>query len=422
MLRARDYALILGMPGTGKTTTTAGVVAELVARGKSVLITSYTHTAVDNILFKLMDKGVDFLRLGNLRKVAPQVHAYAEAARAWHTTADVEAALMSASVVATTCLGVNHPLFLKRRFDYCVVDEASQTTVPVCVGPILMADVFVLVGDHHQLPPLVTNEEALAGGLSESLFKILCDAHPEAVASLSAQFRMNADVMAISNALVYDGRLTCANEAVATRRLDLPGRLPSATPGGSAAPAVSAWLDAALDPDRSVIFLNTDNLVSAGEKQSGRVVVNTTEVVIVRRVVEALVRGGLAPADIGVSAPYRAQLKLLRVATASHDGLDCLTVDRFQGKDKEAIVVSLVRSNDDGHVGPLLADIRRANVAFTRAKSKLVLVGSASTLSSVDLYADLLRLLRSNGWVHDMGAGALMAGITPAASQASGVV
>ena len=129
---------------------------------------------------------------------------------------------MEPPVVATTCLTINHPLFSRRVFDYCIVDEASQITLPVCLGPIRMSQKFVLVGDHYQLPPLVQNKEALEGGLDISLFKLLCEAHPQAVVSLEHQYRMCAEVMLLSNTLIYSGRLKCGTSSVASRRLTLP--------------------------------------------------------------------------------------------------------------------------------------------------------------------------------------------------------
>jgi DNA replication ATP-dependent helicase Dna2 len=137
-------------------------------------------------------------------------------------------------VVATTCLGINQYfrflfsflthsfIFTKRRFDYCIVDEASQITLPACLGPLRYADRFVLVGDHYQLPPLVRNVEAQKGGLDVSLFKLLSERHPRALTILEHQYRMNEDIMLLSNSLVYDGLLKCGNESVAKQVLRIP--------------------------------------------------------------------------------------------------------------------------------------------------------------------------------------------------------
>lgn len=223
IMSAKDYALILGMPGTGKTTTIGHIIRTLVSQGKSVLLTSYTHTAVDNILLKIRDDGISTLRLGNMTKIHPEVKEFAILAETPRTSfKEINEAFMLPKVVATTCLGINHHIFNERIFDYCIVDEASQITLPVCLGPIRMAKKFILVGDHFQLPPLVKNQAAKEGGLDISLFKLLSDAHPEAVVSLEHQYRMCEEIMSLSNKLIYDGRLKCGNEAVARRTLKLP--------------------------------------------------------------------------------------------------------------------------------------------------------------------------------------------------------
>jgi DNA replication ATP-dependent helicase Dna2 len=160
VLSSKDYCLILGRPGTGKTTTISKLVQTMVGRGASVLVTSYTHSAVDNILLKLKEAGVDFLRLGSKHAVQPSLHQFLPSNTMCTSVSELEALYNSKSVVATTCLGVNHAIFSRRTFDYCIVDEASQLTLPVSLGPLRCAAVFVLVGDHYQLPPLVRDSEA----------------------------------------------------------------------------------------------------------------------------------------------------------------------------------------------------------------------------------------------------------------------
>lgn len=223
VMSAQDYALVLGMPGTGKTTTIAHILRALVAQGKSVLLTSYTHTAVDNILLKIRDDNMRILRIGAAAKVHPDIHQFAElAATPKKTIEELKAAYEDSQVVATTCLGVGHNIFSQRVFDYCIVDEASQITLPVCLGPIRMAKTFILVGDHYQLPPLVQNKEAQAGGLDVSLFKLLSDSHPSSVVNLEHQYRMCEDIMTLSNTLIYSGRLKCGTPEVAARSLEIP--------------------------------------------------------------------------------------------------------------------------------------------------------------------------------------------------------
>lgn len=223
VINTNEYALILGMPGTGKTTTVAATIKELINRGKSVLLASYTHSAVDTILRKLDTSGIDILRLGQRNKINKDVLNFARTVdeRA-ESLEELDDLFLNSQVVATTCLGVNHPLFTKRRFDYCIVDEASQITLPVCLGPIRFSDKFILVGDHYQLPPLVRNDFARKNGLAVSLFRRLCEHHPESVVHLAHQYRMAEDIMYLSNELVYEKKLVCGNESVAVQKLELP--------------------------------------------------------------------------------------------------------------------------------------------------------------------------------------------------------
>ncbi|KAJ2880030.1 DNA replication endonuclease-helicase Dna2, partial [Coemansia asiatica] len=219
VLAANDYALVMGMPGTGKTTTIAELVGVLVSQGKSVLIASYTHVAVDNILLKLQDLGIPIVRLGNKNRVHPRIVKHLPSEAELLTVKQIDRYFSTAPVVATTCLGVNHPVFTRRKFDFCIIDEASQITLPVCLGPLLETSRFVLVGDHYQLPPLVCNFEARESGLGTSLFKLLCEAHPSAVVRLEYQYRMNSDIQRLANNLIYDGHLRCGTLQIADKRI-----------------------------------------------------------------------------------------------------------------------------------------------------------------------------------------------------------
>ncbi|GAA5907066.1 hypothetical protein JCM8208_004503 [Rhodotorula glutinis] len=398
VLAAQDYALILGMPGTGKTTTIAEVIRALARAGKSVLLTSYTHSAVDNILLKIKGDGLNILRLGNRDKILPALHDLTLTADDYsNSLTDIDNKLRTPQIVATTCLGINEPIFVKRRFDVCIVDEASQVTLPTCLGPLRFADKFVLVGDHNQLPPLVRNSSAKKGGLDVSLFKRLSDAHPAAVVNLTHQYRMNADIMLLSNKLVYSDRLQVGAEAVGSRRLELPRR--------EKADDMEPWLREVVDPSRSVIFVDTDAL-PARERRNGSLIDNELEGELIKQSVAALSTCGVASGDIGVITLYRQQIKLLsRILEPSFPGVEVLTADRSQGRDKECILVSLVRSNTGAHVGDLLKDWRRVNVVLTRAKAKLVLFGSRSTLSHNALMREFLNLVEGKEWVYELPAG-----------------
>ncbi|KFY38772.1 hypothetical protein V495_06389 [Pseudogymnoascus sp. VKM F-4514 (FW-929)] len=441
VMSAQNYALVLGMPGTGKTTTIAHIIRALVSQGKSVLLTSYTHTAVDNILLKLRDDKIPILRLGAAAKINAEVQEFAELAskprssfeelgRLWHDT----------PVVATTCLGVNHAIFSERTFDYCIVDEASQITLPVCLGPIRMARTFVLVGDHNQLPPLVQNEAARTGGLDVSLFKLLSDAHPPAVVNLEHQYRMCAEVMALSNELIYSGRLKCGTPEIAARSISIPNmanlqthHFSSSTMSRAgkticAAPVKGqCWIRDLLDPATKACFVNTDTLVPRPrEEAKGNRIVNPTEATVCSQLVRALLSVGVPGTEIGVMTHYRSQLALLKHNLRSHQEVEMHTCDRFQGRDKEVVVISLVRSNEAGGIGELLRDWRRINVAFTRAKTKLLVVGSGSTLKggeggAEEMVGQFVRLMERKSWVYDLPGGALDSHcFDDAATQASG--
>ncbi|KAJ6259113.1 DNA replication ATP-dependent helicase/nuclease dna2 [Drechslerella dactyloides] len=417
VMSAQDYALVLGMPGTGKTTTIAHIIRALVHQGKSVLLTSYTHTAVDNILLKIKDDPIKILRLGVASKIHPEVQNFAVLANAPKKSfEEIQDALHSPQVVATTCLSINHIVFTERLFDYCIVDEASQITLPVCVGPIRMAKKFVLVGDHFQLPPLVRSQEAKAGGLDVSLFKLLSDSHPESVVNLEHQYRMCEEIMALSNYLIYEGRLKCGTEKVAQSSLRIPdiGALSnlhraSATPQGGklcgATVEVPCWIRDMLQEDVKARFLNTD-LVVAPEERKGDRIYNPTEAELTRQLVEGFLHCGVDATEIGVVSVYRSQIKAIQHLLHSHPSVEMHTADKFQGRDKDCIIISLVRSNDKENVGELLKDWRRINVAFTRAKTKLLILGSKSTLKTNDLLGKFVDMMEERKWVYDLPANA----------------
>ncbi|KAG8768403.1 Tripartite DNA replication factor [Ceratobasidium sp. 428] len=400
VLRAQDYALVLGMPGTGKTTMVAELIKELVRRGKSILLTSYTNSAVDTILLKLLDVEFDVLRLGNVDKVHMEARKFSLSSKDPPKTLEaLERLLLRPPVVATTCLSIEHPLFARRTFDYCIVDEASQITLPTCVGPLRYAEKFVLVGDHFQLPPLVRSKEARKGGMDVSLFRRLSDAHPEAVVDLALQYRMNEEIMTLSNHLIYGDRLRCGNEQVATQSLAIykePLGQPWHITCGSG-PNIKCWLDELVDPSCKVRFVDTDKL-PARNTVVGSLVQNEIEAELVVQVVEALIRCGVNTSQIGIISVYRQQIKLLSHMLQEHKGVEILTADRSQGRDKDCVVISMVRSNEDGNIGDLLKDWRRLNVSFTRARSKLVIFGSRSTLKCDQLLEQFFELIDEHGW------------------------
>ncbi|AQZ16294.1 DNA2 (YHR164C) [Zygosaccharomyces parabailii] len=402
--RARDYALILGMPGSGKTTLIAQVIKMLVAAGKDVLLTSYTHSAVDNILLKLKPYDEKIVRLGSKGKIHPEIRQYMPCYEEAESYQDIIKQISDAHVVATTCLGLNNIFFtLKSKdFDYVILDEASQVSMPVALGPLRYGEKFIMVGDHFQLPPLVKNEQARLGGLEESLFKMLCEEQPHAVCELTYQYRMCEDIAALSNFLIYGNKLKCGSKQVAERSISLP-RLESLKKFCSSRDS-EQWLDYVLDPKKKVVFLNYDNCKQLFEKNERNHITNDSEIDIVEQCVEGLLHAGVDCGNMGVMTLYRAQLMLLqkRFHSDRHRTLEVLTADQFQGRDKEAIIISLVRSNKEQNGGALLKELRRINVAMTRAKSKLIIVGSRATISSVPQMQRLINFLHEKGWIYEL--------------------
>uniref|UniRef100_A0A5B7AJ85 DNA helicase n=2 Tax=Davidia involucrata TaxID=16924 RepID=A0A5B7AJ85_DAVIN len=373
ILTAKDYTLILGMPGTGKTSTMVHAVKALLMRGASILLTSYTNSAVDNLLVKLKVQGIDFVRIGRYEVVHEEVREHCFSAMDMHGIEDIKLRLDQVKVVAVTCLGITSPLLANKRFDVCIMDEAGQTTLPVSLGPLMFASIFVLVGDHYQLPPLVQSTEARESGMGVSLFCRLSEAHPQAISALQSQYRMSAGIMELSNALIYDNRLRCGSSEVENAKLKY-----------TTLKFVSPWLKEVLNPNRPVIFINTDMLPALEAKES-KTVNNPIEAYIIAEVTEELVNKGIEREDIGIITPYNSQANLIRCAVST--SVEIHTIDKYQGRDKDCILVSFVRSSENPRncVSSLLGDWHRINVALTRAKKKLIMVGSCRTLSKVPL-------------------------------------
>uniref|UniRef100_A0A452TPF8 DNA replication ATP-dependent helicase/nuclease n=1 Tax=Ursus maritimus TaxID=29073 RepID=A0A452TPF8_URSMA len=385
VLLSKDYTLIVGMPGTGKTTTICTLVRILYACGFSVLLTSYTHSAVDNILLKLAKFKIGFLRLGRTQKVHQDIQKFTEEeicrSKSIKSLALLEELYNSHRIVATTCMGINHPIFSRKTFDFCIVDEASQISQPVCLGPLFFSRRFVLVGDHQQLPPLVLNREARALGMSESLFKRL-EQNENAVVQLTVQYRMNSKIMSLSNKLTYEGKLECGSDKVANAVINLPNfKDVKLELEFYADYSENPWMIGVFEPNNPVCFLNTDKVPAPEQVEKGGVS-NITEAKLIVFLTSVFIKAGCKPSDIGIIAPYRQQLKIINdlLFHSSLRMVEVNTVDKYQGRDKSIILVSFVRSNKDGPLGELLKDWRRLNVAITRAKHKLILLGCVPSL------------------------------------------
>lgn len=423
-LAAPHFAIVHGPPGTGKTTTVVEFVRQAVAKGETVLACAPSNHAVDNLLEKLLAAGEFPVRLGHPARVVPELreraidilaekHPDARQARkvardafALFRQADkwtrekpqpgekaalrkdardmlsearklealaVERVLDEARIVCATLTGLDSQLLGQRRYDVVVIDEACQSTEPANWVPLLRANKLILAGDHCQLPPTIISPEAAERGLSVSLMERLVNHFGPGVSRLlTVQHRMHAAIMGFSNAEFYGGALV-AHESVAGHRLcDLPG--------------VTA------DPltETPVQFIDTAGASYDEELEedtgSRR---NVREASLAVRKVRALLALGVQAVQIGVITPYRAQVRLLRERLADVPGLEIDSVDGFQGREKEAIVVSFVRSNNEGEIG-FLADARRTNVALTRARRKLLVIGDSATLANDAFYGRML--------------------------------
>ncbi|SDJ48486.1 DNA replication ATP-dependent helicase Dna2 [Halovenus aranensis] len=369
---AEDFALVHGPPGTGKTYTLARIVAELLDRDQRVLVSAFTNRAVDNALEALEDEGItDIVRYGTESGVREDMQAYRLDQSG--EPDDCAGELQDASVVAATTASCGSRALKTQAFDVAVVDEAGQLTEPGTLAAIARADRFVLVGDHQQLPPVVQAESSetqsalgsanggqLRADLQESLFERLIETYPRAGVLLDRQYRMSQRIQAFASAEFYDGQLRPATAEVAGQSL--------ADLDGVAVDSLPARLRDAV------------SFIDPGGTQVGNT--NPEEAETVTDLVSTYLDAGVDPADIGVIAPFRAHVAEIRKKLT--DGVTVDTVDRFQGSSKQVIVVSFVTTG--ALDGPIFEDYRRINVALTRAKKALVLVGDADSLSQDDRY------------------------------------
>ncbi|KAK7086652.1 Tripartite DNA replication factor [Halocaridina rubra] len=402
-LMANDYSLLKGFPGTGKTSTIVALVQLMLALGYSVLLTSYTHSAVDNILLKLKSCEVDFLRLGKTSRIHPDIKEYSDE-RLTSVFRDVKSLADfydDKLVVATTCLGTNHVLFSRRIFDFCIVDEASQVLQPAVLGPLFQAHRFVLVGDPQQLPPLIQSSEARDLGMGESLFARLDSLG--ATSCLTQQYRMNGHIMKLANLLMYDGQLQCANSALETATITLPNYT-----NEECTTTFPGWIKRAASSnlENSVVFLDTCGC--APEDQNSNVSAKEASLILV--LIISFLKAGLNIDDIGVITPYRDQVKYLRNLITKNvtngSRVEVNTVDQYQGRDKSVILYSCVRSaTSKPKNGDILQDEHRLNVAITRAKYKLILIGDISTLQNYKPFKTLISLFMESSQVYTLRDG-----------------
>lgn len=304
------------MPGSGKSSTLVNLIHILSVMGKSVLITSHTNSAVDNILLRLKERGIKFLRLGSNARIHQSLREFSEATlvEKCKTVDDLEVLYKSYQIVACTCLGSSHALLSQRRFDICVVDEATQIFQPTVIRPLLSADKFILVGDPQQLAPLVKSNDGRILGANESLFERLDNENATFI--LGHQYRMNSTITKLANNLTYKGKLKCADEEIEKATMEIPSpymlRVKLLT---------QKWLSKILSShlDMACTLVDTGDVYekatkfkeSLNEDPTGKskLYINYCEIGVVLCIVEWLLESGVEGESIGIIAPYRDQVK-----------------------------------------------------------------------------------------------------------------
>jgi predicted DNA helicase len=299
--------------------------------------------------------------------------------------------LENKQVICTTNSTAGSDLLDNRNFDLVVIDEATQSTEPSCLIPIRRGQKVIMAGDHCQLPPTVKNLKAADEGLENTLFERLAESHPENKNMLEIQYRMHEKIMNFSSNVFYEGALS-ADESVKDHTLedfDLDIN------------AFDNDTTAILDPHEPVVFVDTSGRDAAERtKQGSTSKENPGEALLVRKMTNNLLRSGMQPEDIAVISPYKDQVDLLDREIGS-ENLEIKSVDGFQGREKEVVIISLTRSNKKQAIG-FLEDIRRLNVSLTRAKRKLIVVGDSYTISSHETYARFIDYVRDNGRVIEL--------------------
>ena len=416
VLRAKDVAVVHGPPGTGKTTTLVEAVYEALHREVQVLVCAQSNMAVDWISEKLSERGVNILRIGNPTRVTDRMlndtyerrferhplydqlwgirrsirqlydsregnreNRHQKIARLKERAAELEYTIneslfADARVIACTLTGSAHPLLTGRRFGTLFIDEAAQALEASCWIAIQKADRVILAGDHRQLPPTIKSPAALSGGLDKTLMQTICENKPRCVSMLTIQYRMSDEIMQFPNREFYDGLLQ-SDPSVKYRSI--------------------------LDWDTAIEWVESEENEGETLASDGLSRINPVEAELalqtLHNYIERIGKDRILyeRLDIGIISPYKGQVQLLRRMLRRDSYWKPLrhlvsinTVDGFQGQERDIILISMVRNNEQGQVG-FLADLRRMNVAITRARMKLIIIGHSPTLCQHPFYRRL---------------------------------
>ena len=465
VLWAKDVAIVHGPPGTGKTTTLVEAINETLMRESQVLVCAQSNMAVDWISEKLVDRGINVLRIGNPTRVNdkmlgftyerrfeshadyPQLWAIRKAIRElrknrkkgsenYHQKMDrlksraaeielrINAELFGeARVIACTLVGSAHHLLEGMKFGTLFIDEAAQALEAACWIPMKRASRVILAGDHCQLPPTVKSIAALRAGLGKTLMERIAENKPEVVTLLKIQYRMNDEIMRFSSDWFYGGKVESAPQIKYRSVLDYDHPITwidtsneenQITIEGEDAPEDSASTSSSESASSSVSATNQNSDLNFKEQfvgeSFGRINKAEAELTLLtlaeyftkiskRRVLEERI-------DVGIISPYRAQVQYLKKLIKKYEFfkpyrrlISVNTVDGFQGQERDVILISLVRSNDEGQIG-FLKDLRRMNVAMTRARMKLIILGNKDTMTQHPFYKKLweyVEAINNNG-------------------------
>ncbi len=431
VLWAKDVEVVHGPPGTGKTTTLVEAIYETLKRETQVMVCAQSNMAVDWICEKLVDHGVPVLRIGNpsrvndkmlsftferkfeshpdypelwsIRKTIMQIrenkkkgdNVHQKIARLRERASEIEVRINAclfdeARVVASTLVGSANKILVGQKFSTLFIDEAAQALEPACWIAIRRASRVVLAGDHQQLPPTIKCYEAMKAGLGKTLMERVVENQPNAVTPLKVQYRMNDAIMKFSSDMFYGGQLTSAPEVQNRGILDLDIPI--------------QWIDTSQFDAADLSSMNENEEAFDYHEQfvgesHGRINKPEAELCI-KTLIDYINKIGKQRfiderLDVGIISPYRVQAQYLRSLIKKNEFLRPFrnvvtvnTVDGFQGQERDIIMISMVRSNEHGQIG-FLNDLRRMNVAMTRAKMKLVIIGNADTLTKHSFYKKL---------------------------------